>query len=200
MLSTLIDLDTQLFLFLNGLHNEAFDSIMAWISGKTTWWPFYLLLLLYLGWTRRWQLVPIIFFIALVVTLADQTSVHLFKEVFERLRPCHEPALKEAVHIVNGRCGGMYGFVSSHAANTFAVAMLLLLIQRKRWFTALMLTWAAIVSYSRIYLGVHYPGDVLGGAVLGVLCGLLVYLLFSWTVQQLPSSWKMQAPVNSSSR
>jgi len=94
----------------------------------------------------------------------------------------------------------MYGFVSSHAANTFAVAMLLLLIQRKRWFTALMLTWAAIVSYSRIYLGVHYPGDVLGGAVLGVLCGLLVYLLFSWTVQQLPSSWKMQAPVNSSSR
>ena len=200
MLSTLIDLDTQLFLFLNGLHNEAFDSIMAWISGKTTWWPFYLLLLLYLGWTRRWQLVPIIFFIALVVTLADQTSVHLFKEVFERLRPCHEPALKEAVHIVNGRCGGMYGFVSSHAANTFAVAMLLLLIQRKRWFTALMLTWAAIVSYSRIYLGVHYPGDVLGGAVLGVLCGLVVYLLFSWTVQQLPSSWKMQAPVNSSSR
>jgi len=200
MLSTLIDLDTQLFLFLNGLHNEAFDSIMAWISGKTTWWPFYLLLLLYLGWTRRWQLVPIIFFIALVVTLADQTSVHLFKEVFERLRPCHEPALKEAVHIVNGRCGGMYGFVSSHAANTFAVAMLLLLIQRKRWFTALMLTWAAIVSYSRIYLGVHYPGDVLGGAVLGVLCGLLVYLLFSWTVQQLPSSWKMQASVNSSSR
>ena len=200
MLSTLIDLDTQLFLFLNGLHNEAFDSIMAWISGKTTWWPFYLLLLLYLGWTRRWQLIPIIFFIALVVTLADQTSVHLFKEVFERLRPCHEPALKEAVHIVNGRCGGMYGFVSSHAANTFAVAMLLLLIQRKRWFTALMLTWAAIVSYSRIYLGVHYPGDVLGGAVLGVLCGLLVYLLFSWTVQQLPSSWKMQASVNSSSR
>ncbi len=200
MLSTLNDLDTQLFLFLNGLHNEAFDSIMAWISGKTTWWPFYLLLLIYLGWTRRWQLVPIILFIALAVTLADQTSVHLFKEVFERLRPCHELALKETVHLVNGRCGGMYGFVSSHAANTFAVAMLLLLIIRKGWFTALMLIWAAIVSYSRIYLGVHYPGDVLGGAVLGVLCGLVVYLFFSWTVQQLPSSWKMQAPGNSSSR
>lgn len=200
MLSTLNDLDTQLFLFLNGLHNEAFDSIMAWISGKTTWWPFYLLLMIYLGWTRRWQLVPIILFIALAVTLADQTSVQLFKEVFERLRPCHEPAIKETVHLVNGRCGGMYGFVSSHAANTFAVAMLLLLIVRKGWFTALMLTWAAIVSYSRIYLGVHYPGDVLGGAVLGALCGLVVYLLFSWTVQQLPSSWKIQTPGNPASR
>jgi undecaprenyl-diphosphatase len=194
MLSTLNDLDTKLFLFFNGLHNESFDNIMLWISGKTTWWPFYLLLLVYLGWTRRWQLVPIILFIALAVTLADQVSVHLFKEVFERLRPCKEPALQDLVHLVNGKCGGMYGFVSSHAANTFAVAMLLLLIVRKGWFTAVMLTWATIVGYSRIYLGVHYPGDVLGGAMLGVFIGLLVFLVFSWTIRKLPLSWKMQDP------
>lgn len=200
MLSTLNDLDTKLFLFLNGLHSEAFDGIMVWISGKTTWWPFYLALLLYLGWTRRWQLVPIVISIALAVTLADQVSVHLFKEVFERLRPCKEPALLDLVHLVNGKCGGMYGFVSSHAANTFAVAMLLLLIARKGWFTALMLSWATVVGYSRIYLGVHYPGDVLGGAILGVLCGLLVYILFAWTLHKLPSSWKMHEPENNSDR
>jgi undecaprenyl-diphosphatase len=194
MLSTLNELDTRLFLFLNGLHNEAFDNIMVWISGKTTWWPFYLVLLFYLGWTRRWQLVAIILSIALAVTLADQVSVHLFKEVFERLRPCKEPSLQDMVHLVNGKCGGMYGFVSSHAANTFAVAMLLLLIVRKGWFTAVMLTWATLVGYSRIYLGVHYPGDVLGGAVLGLTIGLMVYLFFSWTVGKLPASWRMRGP------
>lgn len=200
MLSTLNDLDTKLFLFLNGLHSETFDTIMVWISGKTTWWPFYLLLLLYLGWTRRWQLAPIVVFIALAVTLADQASVHLFKEVFERLRPCKEPDLQEIVHLVNGRCGGMYGFVSSHAANTFAVAMLLLLIVRKGWFTALMLTWALVVGYSRIYLGVHYPGDIVGGAILGLVCGWLIYLLFDWSIKKMPSSWKMELPSNTARR
>ena len=193
-------IDTQLFLFLNGLHSETFDQIMVWISGKVTWWPFYLLLLVYLVWTRRMQVVPLILFIALCITLTDQTSVHLFKEVFERLRPCREPALEGLVHLMNDRCGGMYGFVSSHAANTFGVAMLLLLIVRKQWFTAVMIFWATLVSYSRIYLGVHYPGDIIGGAMLGMLCGYLVYLLFRWAIPRLPASWNMTDPPNSAGR
>lgn len=190
-MDTLNQIDTQLFLFLNGLHNETFDSIMVWVSGKTTWWPFYLALLAYLVWSRRLQVIPILLFIALCVTLADQSSVKLFKEVFERLRPCREPALEGLVHMVNGKCGGLYGFVSSHAANTFGVAMLLLLIVKKQWFTILMLVWATLVSYSRIYLGVHYPGDIIGGALLGMLCGYLVYLLFRWAIPRLPASWNM---------
>jgi undecaprenyl-diphosphatase len=190
-LDTLNQIDTKLFLFLNGLHSETFDDIMVWVSGKLTWWPFYLVLLAYLVWTRRLQVIPLVIFIALCITLTDQSSVRLFKEVFERLRPCHDPTLEGLVHLVNDKCGGMYGFVSSHAANSFGVATLLLLVVRRRWFTIVILFWAALVSYSRIYLGVHYPGDIIGGALLGMFCGYLVYLLFRWAIPRLPASWNM---------
>ncbi len=194
MVETLKQIDQELFLFLNGLNSETFDGFMAWISGKTTWWPFYLLLLLFIILKKRLQAIPVIIFIALAITLADQSSVHLFKEVFERPRPCHEPALEGMVHLVDDRCGGKYGFVSSHAANSFAVAMLLLMVIRKRWFTLTMLFWAVIVSYSRIYLGVHYPGDVIGGALLGILCGFIAFISFRLVIRNLPDSWKMADP------
>jgi undecaprenyl-diphosphatase len=185
----LIQLDTRVFLAINGLHSEAWDGIMWWISGKTTWWPFYLLLILFMGWKKRWQLAPMLLFIILVVTLSDQSSVHLFKNVIQRLRPCHEPALQGLVHLVNNKCGGEFGFISSHAANTFGVALLTLLWIRKRWFTILMLTWALLVAYSRIYLGVHYPGDVLAGALWGAGCGWLISKLFKYILSLLPAKW-----------
>ena len=189
MIDWLIQLDTNFFLFLNGLNSESFDTIMWWVSGKTTWWPFYLSLLAFLGWRKGWQLAPIILFIVIVITLADQTSVHLFKNVFQRLRPCHEPSLEGLVHIVNNKCGGQYGFVSSHAANTFGLATLLFLWVKRRWFTILMLVWAALVGYSRIYLGVHYPGDVLFGSLLGMGCGWLTWYIFNLMLSKLPSGW-----------
>jgi len=185
----ILQIDKQIFLAINGWHNEVWDGIMWWISGKTTWWPFYLLLLTYMGWKKKWQLLPIILFIALVITMTDQTSVHLFKNVFLRLRPCHEPSLEGLVHLVNNKCGGQYGFISSHAANTFGVAFLTLLWIRERWFTAVMVSWALLVAYSRVYLGVHYPGDVLIGAIWGAGCGWLLYLLFRWVLSTLPQSW-----------
>jgi undecaprenyl-diphosphatase len=142
-----------------------------------------------MAWKKRGQLVPMLFFIILLITLTDQTSVHLFKNVSERLRPCHEPALNGLVHLVNDRCGGLYGFISSHAANTFGVAFLVLLWIREKWFTALMVSWALLVSYSRIYLGVHYPGDVLAGGLWGAVCGWLFFLLFRWGRSRLPQNW-----------
>jgi len=189
MIDWLVQLDTKIFLILNGLNSESFDVVMWWVSGKSTWWPFYVLLLGYLGWKKGWQLVPMILFIALVIVLADQISVHLFKNVFQRLRPCHEPSLEGLVHLVNNKCGGKYGFVSSHAANTFGLASLLFLWVRRRWFTVLMILWASLVGYSRIYLGVHYPGDVLFGSLLGVSCGWLSFYLFKLLISKLPSDW-----------
>lgn len=185
----ILQLDTQIFLAINGWHNEVWDGIMWWISGKTTWWPFYLLLLTYMTWVKKWQLLPMLLFIILVITLADQSSVHLFKNVFQRLRPCHEPALEGLVHLVNNKCGGQFGFISSHAANTFGVAFLSLLWIRKGWFTAIMLLWALLVAYSRVYLGVHYPGDVLVGGIWGAGCGTLLFLLFRWILSKVPQNW-----------
>ncbi|MCK4746223.1 MAG: phosphatase PAP2 family protein [Bacteroidales bacterium] len=185
----LLQLDTQLFLAINGNHNETWDGIMWWISGKTTWWPFYLLLLGYLAWRKGWQLVPVILFIVIVITLADQTSVHLFKNVIQRLRPSHDPALEDMVHLVNNKRGGLYGFISSHAANSAGVAVLTALWVRKKWFTALMVCWALLIGFSRIYLGVHYPWDVIAGLLWGAGCGWVVFLLFRWTLKKMPQTW-----------
>lgn len=115
--------------------------------------------------------------VVLLIFLSDQTSVKLFKEVFQRLRPCHNPEIVDLVHLVT-RCGGQYGFVSSHAANTFALAMFMGLILKKHipYFLLGLLCWATIVSYSRVYVGVHYVSDIFVGALLGMLIGYLVFL------------------------
>lgn len=113
--------------------------------------------------------------------VSDQVSVQLFKNVFERLRPCHNPDINTMIHIT-GKCGAKFGFVSSHAANSFALAVFVgLLLKRHYPFIVTgMLFWAAVVSYSRIYVGVHYPGDILGGALLGSVIALLIYSLMRY--------------------
>jgi undecaprenyl-diphosphatase len=195
MMDWLLQLDSRLFLAINGWNNEAWDGIMWWISGKTTWWPFYLLILVFLGWKKKWHILPMILFIVVVVTLTDQTSVHLFKNVIQRLRPCHEPSLEGLVHLVNNKCGGKFGFISSHAANSFGVAVLVSLWLRNRIVTLVMLTWAILVAYSRVYLGVHYPGDVTVGAIWGAGCAWLVFYLYTWVQSKLPQNWWIAKPV-----
>lgn len=178
MTGFLYDIDTSLFLFLNSLNSPFFDVIMKIISAKLTWIPLYALVLFLLIriFRKSWWMYTLA--AILLLALTDLASVHLFKNVFERLRPCHEPALEGMVHIVNGKCGGLYGFVSSHAANTFGFATFIAFIFKNniRWFAWVLLLWAAVVSYSRIYLGVHYPGDVIAGAALGALMGWLLWL------------------------
>lgn len=178
MLEFLDHIDRNLFLFLNGLNSPFWDQVMWLISGRLIWLPLYLLIIGWLVYRFKWKVIIILVMVALLIILSDQGSVYLFKEVFKRLRPCHEPEISGLVHLVKNHCGGEYGFISSHAANTFAMATFTLLIIRSRFYSVFIIFWATLVSYSRIYLGVHYPGDVLAGALYGFLLGVLIYRLF----------------------
>lgn len=166
-----------MFLFLNGIHSPFFDVIFQWITERNSWIPFYIILTVLVFIKFKWRGLILAPFIAIVIIFADQISVNFFKEVFLRLRPCHNPEIKDLVHTINGACGGNYGFVSSHASNTFAFAVFIGFIFKKHisWMLYFMLVWASVVSYSRIYVGVHYPGDVLGGILLGSTIGFLIW-------------------------
>jgi undecaprenyl-diphosphatase len=147
------------------------------------WIPLYLLLFTLTALKYKWKTVYIGLFLGLLFLIGDRSSVMLFKDVFERLRPCHNPELMNLVHTINGRCGGQFGFLSSHATNSFALAFFsgLLLKKHYKYTMGLMLLWAALVSYSRVYVGVHYPGDILCGAILGSVVGILVFILMKYT-------------------
>lgn len=170
MNESLDQFDKWLFLLINGANHPVLDDIMALVSLKWIWIPLYAFMLFALIKHHRFQSIYIVLFVVLLVTMSDQLSVHLFKNMFLRLRPCHSADLQGLVHLVNNHCGGQYGFVSSHAANVFGLTFFIgpfLNISQRFWMPFLIF-WAIVVSYSRIYLGVHYPFDVTVGALLGI--------------------------------
>jgi undecaprenyl-diphosphatase len=179
MLEEIIQLDQQFFIWLNGFHAQWLDPIMLWITGSKSWIPFYLVLTFLIARKQKWNTLYVILGVALVITACDQFTSSFMKPYFGRLRPCYEPVLDGMVHMVKG-CGGRFGYASSHAANTFGLATFLWFLLGDRgfnWFKYLFI-WAAIVSYSRIYVGVHYPADILTGALVGIGFGYLFYRLY----------------------
>ena len=151
---------------------------MYGISEKLTWVPFYLSLIFVIIKFWKKQSIWVVLGLILCVVISDQVSSGIIKDLVQRLRPSHDPEIENMVCVVNGYRGGKFGFVSSHAANSFGLALLSSLLFKNRTYTVSVFAWAVIVSYSRIYLGVHYPGDVLGGAFVGITAALIVYLIF----------------------
>lgn len=171
-------IDTQLLLFLNGANNAFFDEFFWLVTGKFAWIPM-ICVLLYSTFRKDWKMGAVVILgVALTIALCDQVSSGIIKDAVCRLRPTRDPEIGGIVHIVNGYRGGQYGFVSSHAANSFGVAVFLAMLFRRRAFTWTIMLWAAVLSYSRIYLGVHYPGDIICGGLLGAALGAAVYCIY----------------------
>mgnify|MGYP005723320749 FL=1 len=189
----IIDLDKSLFIFLNSLGSEFFDNFWLYISAKETWIWLYLfsLILLLTGKKENFIQIGLSYYdikptyinwfyfllgIILLIVFTDQSS-NMFKDYFQRLRPCHDPDLLNLFRTVKESCGGLYSFFSAHAANSFAFATFIFFMTKKSYrnLSSLLFAWALIVSYSRIYIGVHFPLDIIFGAVYGIIAGFLFF-------------------------
>ena len=184
--SMINDVDTDLLLWLNSAHNAFFDVFMMLFTGKWIWIPMYLSLayLLLKNMTAK-QAMMCIVAIALVIVVTDQMSSSLIRHAVGRLRPANlENPISSMVHIVDGYRGGRYGFPSSHAANSFGLVFFLYFLMRRSPLPAFLMVWAIVNCYSRIYLGVHYPGDILCGALVGLLGATIVWLIYRRLTKQ----------------
>lgn len=187
----LIHIDQQWLLAINGWHSEWADILMWYISKSTTWLPLYALLVGLIVYRfgilspslcregrRGSSLLRVLIILAgfaVAVGVSDFVSSGIIKPWVCRLRPTHEPELAGLIHLVNGYTGGLYGFVSSHAANTMACALLFALLYRNKYATVGLMLWVALNCYSRMYLGVHYPADIIGGLAIGAMMATLTY-------------------------
>ena len=184
MIEEILKLDSQLFLFLNNLGSSTFDAFWIFLSYKESNIFFYLSLLIFYFYKesktiKLSEVFQSLLFIAIMILIADQTA-NLFKDSFQRLRPCYNESLIDSVRLVKESCGGKYGFFSAHASNSFSLAVFfgLLYKNRFRYIIYISLLYASLISYSRIYLGVHFPLDILFGGVYGITIGLVVFRIY----------------------
>jgi undecaprenyl-diphosphatase len=179
MLEQLLVWERDAFFFLNGSHSPFWDRFMWLYSGKIVWIPIVLFILWVILYKKNWrESLFILLMIALTITLCDQFASGICKPLFTRLRPTHHPDFMNEVKTVYGYRGGMYGFISSHAANAFGFATFLSLLFKYKPFTWTVFFWATLNAYTRIYLGVHFITDIIPGIISGIAFGFLVYYIY----------------------
>lgn len=179
MLEEVLKYERGAFFGLNGSNSVTMDNFMWLISNKFVWIPLIISLLIALFYKKNWkEALLVILMIVIVITICDQVCSSIFKPVFHRFRPTHHPDFMDEVKTVFGYKGGLYGFASSHASNAFGVAMFTSLLFRVRIFTVSIFCFAFLNAYSRVYLGVHFISDVVVGALVGIIAGILCYKLY----------------------
>ncbi len=190
ILNALIDVDTTVFLFFNGMHAMFWDYFMPMYSGRFIWVPMYAAVLFLLYRSFGWRTATIyLLAIALTITIADQACASWIRPYVARLRPSNlDNPLSLLTQIVDGYRGGSYGFPSCHAANSMAFASFVAMMVKRWRFTLFIMLWAFINCYTRVYLGVHYPGDLLVGAVIGSAVGCLMFLLAQFAASLIDST------------
>ncbi len=177
-MDSLINLDKSIFFFLNSFHSSFWDVVMSLFT-RTEYWLLLFIAIIYTIIKRfKTKTIIILVMIALVILVADQFS-GLIKDLVGRLRPTHDPSMQDMVHWVK-RKGGTFSFFSAHASNTFGVAMYLSLLFKNKGFSFLIFSWALIASYTRIYLGLHFPSDIITGMAFGIILGWSVYRMNIW--------------------
>lgn len=177
MLDTLQQLDNDIFLSLNGSTGEWLDNFSWYFSGKLVWGFFYAAILASFFYRYGWRrALGLLLLIVLIIAVCDQLCGNFVRHSIERMRPSNpNNPISDMVHIVNGHRGGPYGFPSCHAANSFALSVFVSLLYRCKWITVCMMLWALFTAYTRVVLGVHYPGDLLVGAVTGTCVAAAAY-------------------------
>lgn len=179
LVEKILPYERDIFLWLNEHHTAYWDVFMWIYSGKIAWLPLIVVALIIFIYKIAWKEALVLILCAgLIGLLCDFVSASVIKPFFERLRPTYHPDFEKYVEIVNGYRGGRYGFISNHAANGFGVATFTSLLFRYRYYTITIFIWALITGYSRIYLGVHFVSDVLGGAIWGLSIGVFVYYVY----------------------